>query len=56
MNKSRRITAAALAAVAMLALGSTAPASAAVINQNTVSGPRYNAANQADVGTEEFAA
>ncbi len=28
----------------------------AVINQNTVSGPRYNAANQADVGTEEFAA
>jgi len=28
----------------------------AIINQNTVSGPRYNAANQADVGTEEFAA
>ncbi|HEY4031885.1 MAG TPA: aldo/keto reductase [Caulobacteraceae bacterium] len=28
----------------------------AVINQNTVSGARYNAANQADVGTEEFAA
>jgi hypothetical protein len=28
----------------------------AVINHNTVSGPRYNAANQADVGTEEFAA
>jgi len=28
----------------------------AIINQNTVSGPRYSAANQADVGTEEFAA
>ena len=28
----------------------------AIINQTTVSGPRYNAANQADVGTEEFAA
>lgn len=28
----------------------------AVINQNTVSGPRYNAANQADIDTEEFAA
>jgi hypothetical protein len=28
----------------------------AIINQNTVSGARYNAANQADVGTEEFAA
>jgi hypothetical protein len=28
----------------------------AIINQNTVSGSRYNAANQADVGTEEFAA
>jgi aryl-alcohol dehydrogenase-like predicted oxidoreductase len=28
----------------------------AIINQNTVSGPRYNAANQSDVGTEEFAA
>jgi aryl-alcohol dehydrogenase-like predicted oxidoreductase len=28
----------------------------AVINQNTVSGPRYSAANQADVSTEEFAA
>ena len=28
----------------------------AIINQNTVRGPRYNAANQADVGTEEFAA
>jgi hypothetical protein len=28
----------------------------AIINQNTVSGPRYSAANQADVSTEEFAA
>ena len=28
----------------------------AIINQNTVSGPRYNAANQADIDTEEFAA
>jgi aryl-alcohol dehydrogenase-like predicted oxidoreductase len=28
----------------------------AIINQNTVCGARYNAANQADVGTEEFAA
>jgi aryl-alcohol dehydrogenase-like predicted oxidoreductase len=28
----------------------------AIINQNTVRGPRYNAANQQDVGTEEFAA
>lgn len=27
----------------------------AIINQNTVSGSRYNASNQADVGTEEFA-
>jgi aryl-alcohol dehydrogenase-like predicted oxidoreductase len=28
----------------------------AVINQNTVHGPRYNAANQSDIDTEEFAA
>jgi aryl-alcohol dehydrogenase-like predicted oxidoreductase len=28
----------------------------AIINQHTVHGPRYNAANQLDVGTEEFAA
>jgi aryl-alcohol dehydrogenase-like predicted oxidoreductase len=28
----------------------------AIINQHTVHGPRYNAANQQDVGTEEFAA
>jgi aryl-alcohol dehydrogenase-like predicted oxidoreductase len=28
----------------------------AIINQHTVPGPRYNAANQQDVGTEEFAA
>jgi aryl-alcohol dehydrogenase-like predicted oxidoreductase len=28
----------------------------AIINQNTVSGARYSPANQADVGTEEFAA
>ena len=28
----------------------------AVINQNTVSGPRYSAANQSDIDTEEFAA
>src|SRR4051812_37889218 len=34
----------------------TAARVGAIINQNTVSGPRYNAANQADVGTEEFAA
>jgi aryl-alcohol dehydrogenase-like predicted oxidoreductase len=27
-----------------------------LINQNTVHGPRYNAATQMDVGTEEFAA
>lgn len=34
----------------------TAARVGAIINQNTVSGARYNAANQADVGTEEFAA
>jgi aryl-alcohol dehydrogenase-like predicted oxidoreductase len=34
----------------------TAARVGAIINQNTVSGPRYNAANQSDVGTEEFAA
>jgi aryl-alcohol dehydrogenase-like predicted oxidoreductase len=28
----------------------------AIINQKTVSGPRYNAANQSDIDTEEFAA
>jgi aryl-alcohol dehydrogenase-like predicted oxidoreductase len=28
----------------------------AIINQHTVSGPRYNPANQADIDTEEFAA
>jgi len=28
----------------------------AIINQHTVQGPRYSAANQMDVGTEEFAA
>jgi aryl-alcohol dehydrogenase-like predicted oxidoreductase len=34
----------------------TAARVGAIINQNTVHGPRYNAANQLDVGTEEFAA
>jgi aryl-alcohol dehydrogenase-like predicted oxidoreductase len=34
----------------------TAARVGAIINQNTVVGPRYNASNQADVGTEEFAA
>jgi len=34
----------------------TAARVGAIINQNTVLGPRYNAANQSDVDTEEFAA
>ncbi len=34
----------------------TAARIGAIINQNTVHGPRYNAANQLDVDTEEFAA
>jgi aryl-alcohol dehydrogenase-like predicted oxidoreductase len=34
----------------------TAARVGAIINQNTVHGPRYNAANQQDVGTEEFPA
>jgi hypothetical protein len=34
----------------------TAARVGAIINQNTVHGPRYNAANQLDIGTEEFAA
>jgi aryl-alcohol dehydrogenase-like predicted oxidoreductase len=34
----------------------TAARVGAIINQNTVHGPRYNAANQLDVDTEEFAA
>ena len=34
----------------------TAARAGAVINQTTVSGPRYNAVNQLDVDTEEFAA
>jgi aryl-alcohol dehydrogenase-like predicted oxidoreductase len=34
----------------------TAARVGAIINQNTVSGPRYNAANQSDIDTEEFAA
>jgi hypothetical protein len=34
----------------------TAARVGAIINHNTVHGPRYNAANQMDIGTEEFAA
>jgi aryl-alcohol dehydrogenase-like predicted oxidoreductase len=34
----------------------TAARIGAIINQNTVHGPRYNAANQLDIDTEEFAA
>ena len=34
----------------------TAARVGAIINQDTVSGPRYSAANQIDIDTEEFAA
>jgi aryl-alcohol dehydrogenase-like predicted oxidoreductase len=44
------------AAAAVRLAAETTARIGAIINQNTVHGPRYNAANQLDVDTEEFAA